>query len=92
MNADGACLVVCRAGAAELHKRANRGGTNSMPSRRFLLQAGGALVAGASMNVCTTGWASASCPDIDPMTLVDPELRASAAEIQKNSAHFPPPQ
>jgi len=64
-----------------------------MPNRRSLLKTGGAVIAGALVNIGTTGVASAAsprCSDIDPLALVDPELREAAAEIKATYAKFPP--
>ena len=64
-----------------------------MTTRRGVLKiSGGALLAAATAGVGATEFASASgvpSSDIDPMSLVDPELRPMALEIEKNSAQFP---
>ena len=64
-----------------------------MTTRRGVLKiSGGALLAAATAGVGATEFASASgvpSSDIDPMSLVDPELRPMALEIEKNNAQFP---
>ena len=64
-----------------------------MTNRRGFLKIGGAAALASAFGACTGDFALASPPEaaeIDPLALVDPELRPAAIQMRANAGQFPP--